>query len=230
MGNPISEFINDQYQNGITEFNAVLKNGETMKLRLFIGSHSGMLCYVAKGKQKRGYPLYDLIPDIESVKVANKKANKTQYEDFISDLKKFKKIYTTKLHKNLWSEIRDCYNRLDIEDFENFVENKGLSHYDLYQKLHEYSKIHDLSHLVFENHYKLANVSNPYYSERIKNHLENKEDFHYYWRTSYDISVSGKLCDDGIYRAWYSAEYKDCGNGHYYLLINENQAVFAEDD
>lgn len=35
---------------------------------------------------------------------------------------------------------------------------------------------------------------------------------------------------DGVKRAWWSAEYKGCGNGHYYLALSERLAVFAEND
>lgn len=31
-------------------------------------------------------------------------------------------------------------------------------------------------------------------------------------------------------KAWYSEEYRGCGNGHYYLAINETHALFSEDD
>lgn len=30
--------------------------------------------------------------------------------------------------------------------------------------------------------------------------------------------------------AWYSEEYRGCGNGHYYLAINATHALFGEDD
>lgn len=30
--------------------------------------------------------------------------------------------------------------------------------------------------------------------------------------------------------AWYSEEYKNCGNGHYYIAIDKNTAVFMEND
>lgn len=46
-------------------------------------------------------------------------------------------------------------------------------------------------------------------------------------RTSYDVSFE---YDPEKNRAWYSEEYKDCGNGHYYLAIDANTALFYEDD
>ena len=46
-------------------------------------------------------------------------------------------------------------------------------------------------------------------------------------RTNYDVSFS---YNPEISRAFYSEEYKDCGNGHYYLALNHSTAVFCEDD
>ena len=46
-------------------------------------------------------------------------------------------------------------------------------------------------------------------------------------RTSYDVSFE---YDPERNKAWYSEEYKDCGNGHYYIAIDANTALFCEDD
>lgn len=46
-------------------------------------------------------------------------------------------------------------------------------------------------------------------------------------RTSYDVSFS---YNPAMKKAWYSEEYKDCGNGHYYLALNNNLALFCEND
>ena len=35
---------------------------------------------------------------------------------------------------------------------------------------------------------------------------------------------------DGIRRAWYSEEYRGCGNGHYYLAINATHAIYYGKD
>ena len=46
-------------------------------------------------------------------------------------------------------------------------------------------------------------------------------------RTNYDVSFSYNPDNN---RAFYSEEYKDCGNGHYYLALNHSTAVFCEND
>ena len=44
---------------------------------------------------------------------------------------------------------------------------------------------------------------------------------------NYDVSFE---YNPELKKAWYSEEYRNCGNGHYYLALSENTAVFAEND
>lgn len=65
----------------------------------------------------------------------------------------------------------------------------------------------------------------------LKNAIENRKDYSYNtYGTKRDLSVQTKLCEDGIFRAWFSSEFSGCGNGTYYLLINPTTAAFKEDD
>ena len=43
----------------------------------------------------------------------------------------------------------------------------------------------------------------------------------------YDVSFS---YDPERGKAWYSEEYRGCGNGHYYIALNHSTALFCEDD
>ena len=65
--------------------------------------------------------------------------------------------------------------------------------------------------------------------EEIRNSIEEKTDYHlpYPIRTSYDVRFNYKADED---KAWYSEEYKGCGNGHYYLALNDSLAIFCEND
>lgn len=44
---------------------------------------------------------------------------------------------------------------------------------------------------------------------------------------NYDVSFEYRAKDA---KAWYSEEYRDCGNGHYYIALNHSTALFLEDD
>lgn len=50
------------------------------------------------------------------------------------------------------------------------------------------------------------------------------------WYGSYDFHIEVRKNDDGTIYGWYSAEYKGCGNGHYYLLLDAEHALYSEDD
>ena len=63
----------------------------------------------------------------------------------------------------------------------------------------------------------------------IKESITNKRNFSYRWRNGYDNSFEIRF-GEPYNCAWYSEEYKDCGNGHYYFLLDETHVIFGEDD
>jgi hypothetical protein len=69
--------------------------------------------------------------------------------------------------------------------------------------------------------------NNTNYKNQIKESLDKKQSISLYQRVKYDVSFEYNS-EKGL--AWYSEEYKNCGNGHYYLALDENTALFYEDD
>lgn len=81
------------------------------------------------------------------------------------------------------------------------------------------------------NFYYISKVFDEYDMQRIQKAFENKEEFHIVKRgKKRDFTATGRMCEDGIYRAWFSSEYSGCSNGDYYLLLNPKIAVFMEHD
>ena len=70
-------------------------------------------------------------------------------------------------------------------------------------------------------------TSNRMVKDDIKRHLEDKKSYRIQIPSYYDVSFE---YDASKSKAWYSEEYKGCGNGHYYMAVNENTAVFLEND
>lgn len=70
-----------------------------------------------------------------------------------------------------------------------------------------------------------------YANKRIKDELQQairrKTDYKDSRTVSYDVSVNYQAKDN---KAWYSEEYRHCGNGHYYLVLDHSTAVFYEND
>ncbi len=70
-----------------------------------------------------------------------------------------------------------------------------------------------------------------YLKQQMQDAFENKKAFSYGQNgTKRDLKVDCKLCDDGIFRAWFSSEYSGCANGDYYLVISPTQAIYYERD
>lgn len=63
--------------------------------------------------------------------------------------------------------------------------------------------------------------------EEIAHAIDTKTEYHTSGRNGYDVSFE---YNPETNRAWYSEEYKGCGNGHYYLALNRTHAIFYEND
>lgn len=67
--------------------------------------------------------------------------------------------------------------------------------------------------------------------EQIANALEKKENVRGSWRGNYDCSFEIRFDKErNTIKGWYSEEYKGCGNGHYYFLLDHKHVIFGEDD
>ena len=69
--------------------------------------------------------------------------------------------------------------------------------------------------------------ANKHVKELIKKALVGREKYSVRQRVSYDVSFA---YDPDKNAAWYSEEYRNCGNGHYYIALDENTAWFCEND
>ena len=88
--------------------------------------------------------------------------------------------------------------------------------------------------------YKIAKVKKMHFGKKwlndkeladIANALENKLPITVStdgrFTNGYDVSYNYQPEDN---KAWYSEEYRGCGNGHYYLALDATHALFYEDD
>jgi len=63
--------------------------------------------------------------------------------------------------------------------------------------------------------------------EAIKTAMESKTSITVFGRYNYDVHLEYNAEKN---KAWWSEEYKDCGNGHYYLALDDKHVLFYEDD
>ena len=110
--------------------------------------------------------------------------------------------------------------KCEYNEHNTFMEEHGIEHIspDMYYSL--------LSHrgIITIN---WGGASNDWIKKGWLNSLSEKRKYSMRWTVNYNNSV--EYNPDGN-RAWYSEEYRGCGNGHYYLLLDEKHAAFREDD
>ena len=66
-------------------------------------------------------------------------------------------------------------------------------------------------------------------SAEVTECIKNGTEFHRRWENGYDNTVEIASLN-GEKLAWYSEEYRNCGNGHYYLMFDATHAIFYEND
>lgn len=87
-----------------------------------------------------------------------------------------------------------------------------------------------LWHLAYIPKIKKMNFGKYINSEKlqqIREAMRDKRPLYVSGRTSYDVSLEYKSESN---KAWYSEEFKNCGNGHYYLALDHTHAWFYEND
>ncbi len=149
------------------------------------------------------------------------------------------KIYKTGLWTNL-SDIFENLLKMEWDDYQ-IIKQKSFNKNEkenLYQKYHEqYPFLFDDTHQIrmeYCNEVSECKLKTMYFGwdnkpakQRIKQAIATKQpysqsiDVNYHVRYDYDPFRN---------KAWYSEEYKNCGNGHYYLALDEHTAIFCEDD
>lgn len=153
-------------------------------------------------------------------------------------LEKYRKLYnyvSLEEKERIYNEYWACdrYNKENgKQNYKVFVESVKEK-YPFMIKLNKNNEeyidtdyIWELSHCKLKSMY-FGKYHNEYYKNEIAEKLTNKESCEYFARTNYDVSF---MYNAEVGKAWYSEEYKDCGNGHYYLALDENTAVFCEND
>ena len=234
-------FLLDEIENnGAFRMTYITKNGIVRTYRIF--NNDSQIGYFEGKSRKHGY-LFDIhnvamILTLEYPFIDES----TPVEKMVAKIEKAKALFAKKCHPNLWQELQKGYqifDRQEYMDIYNTIEDSNSFHSKEMQALYKYEEQKDFH--VLHEYYKTTTIKSnkPTISghrdydsciSNIKARMDNKEDFLYFWQSGYDVTVEGKSFPDGSYKAWLSLEYRGCGNGHYYFLINENTAIFAEDD
>lgn len=229
--------ISDFVGKGIAKVRITLADGRKVVKRIFISTRNGhFVCECARKSTTSGYIIRE--DDYERNWVSMVKVGSNV--NLVSRMKKRANDALRMLTESeLWSDIKDeIVEFLKLSDDvikSDFVEVSPYKTYNTkkYKWLHTYQ--------VFESFKASVCWKAPSFDKwdlnkasvitNVQNAIILKRDFSCRWRNKYDNSISIKQDNGhGIARGWYSEEYKNCGNGHYYLLFDAKHAIFYEDD
>jgi hypothetical protein len=207
---------------------AIRKDGT--KHRLFVATN-GNLCFFKPRSSRRGYAIYS--QDFENyVKFIGKAESKSEADNLKKQynvIAKYKKLASQSTLSNSW--IEDCKKLPDFETWKNDVitEQYGSPCEPKQKSLYEFGittgnkidgKVISLSRIAKEY---------PYAIEQLREGIKNKKAVGtvLYGRrfAGYDISISLEQKETGELFGYLSLEYKGCGNGYYYLLINDENFI-----
>lgn len=133
-----------------------------------------------------------------------------------------------KVERHDWKD-GECYNTAEYDNWLCELEKKYPFLIGCDEKGRKYLKtsyIWELSRAKLKSMY-FGKYHNEAYKNEIANCLTEKKKINFATRTNYDVSFEYNA---ELGKAWYSEEYKGCGNGHYYLALDNNLALFCEDD
>ena len=189
---------------------------EREKFRLF-KAQGGTLCFYRKGSSCRGYMLLD------------------------SHLEGFRKWIVEKEvspDDAAWKIIAKYRSYAEKATFENrFIKDclslpKTIQEWELNGKksLYDYGVTTGVAKegdvITIDGLKRVFNV------ESIRQAIKNKTKYssgRYDFR-GYEASVSIEIKEDGTMWGYLSLEFKGCGNGHYYLLINDETFIYYDKD
>ena len=198
------ELIKAERAAGNKNFLVTLADGKTVEKRLFIAA-DGTICEYAKGSRRRGFHL-DLseVVDIRAV------AKRPAWEIAERNRKRaLAYLVVSGLNPQLRKKLEDAGEITEAHKAEGSLEF-------LY-----------FEHAIKSPDYTSRGVRMEWREKELTVKIKSLSPFREAWRgRSYDISMS--INPDG--RAFYSEEYRNCGNGHYFMLLDARHAIHVEDD
>lgn len=186
-----------------SRYNLYFEGGKEMKKVKFFYCTRGNFCYMPSKRRKNGF----IVPNewFNTIQVMEEIIPR------VYSVADNAKSVLRKLHPNCWDNLKERLEAV-VESGEN-----GREYF-----------LDNPNGLTFRNINSLLNTEQ---KAEVKKAFDNKADFSFIrYGNRRDLSISTKLCKDGVFRAWFSSEYSGCGNGSYYLLLNPTTAVHYEND
>jgi len=206
---------------------AIDKEGN--KHRLFVATN-GNLCRFIPKSSRRGYRIspndFDNYASFQSAPAPRSEGDKLKKEYLT--IAKYKKLASEATFSN--SFIEDCKKIPSFDEWVNdrvkptYPENaeprpKGLYELGITTGNKIDGKVISLERIGKQYRHYVERLR-----EAIKNNIAGSI-CHAVPFAGYDMSISYEKKEDGTFVGYLSLEYKGCGNGYYYLLINDNNFI-----
>ena len=216
----IIQFIEDtRAKNYVLRFS----DNHLENIRLFV--YQGKLCKLLPKSRKYGTYIDLPYDDIISIDIQKKDNLKTLRNNIKNGMKYLER---SKMWDNFYETFVYLNSKTD-DELRNYIEN-GID--DLLKD----DKFHfgfDMFYGLVEKPMRTINYdkySREFEKECTRKAIQERKEHYLKWEKGYDNTIHVKLGEDGILRGWYSEEYRGCGNGHYYLMLDEMHVIFCEND
>ena len=211
-----------------------VSDGEKHEIRLFISTNND-ICFAPKRRRNGGYMLS--VSEMEKWDSLTK-VNKGNKTDLVKRMRKRAESGVAMLNESgLWTDIKtELLKFLDLSNDDirrDFIDGDVYETYRTkkYDWLNSYQVFFSLkAKKCWKNpSFGKYDFSKDNVIDYFKRSISDKKPIRFTWRNVYDNTLE-IISDNGIYRGFYSEEFRGCGNGHYYLLFDATHAIFYEDD
>ena len=207
----LAEVLEKFQKNEITGFETA-----TGKFRLFL-SQNNTLCYFAKGYSTRGSVLFE--HQISNFKKWILPTGRNTEDGTWKLIEKYRKYASEATFTNRF--ITDCLAMPTTREKWEADGKKSLYKYGVTTGVAKEGEV-----ITIDGLSKVFNVT------AIRNAIKTKTAYstgRCLFR-GYEASVSIEIKEDGTMWGYLSLEFKGCGNGHYYLLINDDCFIYYDLD
>lgn len=201
--------------------NFIITNAEGKKEKRRLFTNNGYVCELKKGCRRYGYIVNK--SEVESWQ------NIAVRDALIDAWKNLQKVNKLLEKSGLWTELATSLKKLETLGYVNFQDYAKLD-WDGRRKWEQENNCPiNMDNLTnsLKRGIKNVNWESQHAKELMLQAMTNKTKWSSRWTKGYDNTAEyNPECN----RAWYSEEYRGCGNGHYYLMIDYTHALFGEDD
>lgn len=222
-------------------YTATLNNGGREQVRLFY--KNGGIYRIPQRNRKSGYPLWGN-SEWKSLKLVSGNKQLTDEELAKRMTRRAKDALKYLSASGFWSDLKEqiehflADNTLALDIVKEYRSEGGF-YENVYNKRNEGDKYAWMrTYQVFEAFLSPKcwmtipwDGRKAFCEELYKKALEEGTRQSFKWTKGYDVTYTIDKAEEGKPRgAWLSNEYRNCGNGHYGLLLDATHAVFYEDD